>query len=99
MRFNVGDKFSKLTLVERFKGKSKAKFRCECGNYTIKNIYAVERLATKSCGCLPIPFYSEKKLELFGEFVQNNVRFNILNQEDRRLLNIEKLVSDFKKTL
>ena len=53
-----GDRFNRLIAVEfvhrdRFSFQH-WKFLCDCGNYCIKNINAVRRSLTKSCGCLQI---------------------------------------------
>ena len=47
----VGDKFNRLTLIEKYKG-NKYLFKCECGNEKMINYNNVRIGAVKSCGCL-----------------------------------------------
>lgn len=53
---NIGDKYGNLTVIERLGKNSKYrqlyKFKCDCGNFTIKQEILVKRGYTKSCGCL-----------------------------------------------
>ncbi len=46
-----GNRYNKLTLVKKI-DKTKGLWLCDCGNYTIKNIYSVSCGQTRSCGCL-----------------------------------------------
>lgn len=53
--FCKGQKFGRLTLVERhekFSNGKKWKLLCDCGSDVIANVYAVKRGAIASCGCL-----------------------------------------------
>ena len=57
---NIGDKFGKLTVIEKADDyirpnkihEPRWKCKCDCGNITIVNEYALKSGKTKSCGCL-----------------------------------------------
>lgn len=57
---NINDKINLLTYTEEMPTsaayfyKKRGKFKCECGNTIITNLYSVEHNTTKSCGCLSI---------------------------------------------
>ena len=65
---NINDKYNMLTYIELIAKRSAAtfykergKFRCDCGNETITDLYSVEHSITKSCGCL-----SRKHMQQIG---------------------------------
>ncbi len=51
----AGEKYGRLTLIERHEKQANGKkwlCRCDCGNTTIANVYAVKKGGIASCGCL-----------------------------------------------
>lgn len=55
LRDLTGQKFGKLTVLERAETKNKRtywKCRCDCGNIVITEAYGIKTGHTKSCGCL-----------------------------------------------
>jgi len=53
---SLGGKFGNLTFLSLIfplpKGKCWARFKCDCGKTTVKNLYYVKSGNTRSCGCL-----------------------------------------------
>lgn len=63
-KFKVGQKFGRLTIIERATndkhGQTMWKCKCECGKDTIVNYNALRDGRTKSCGCLNREISSER---------------------------------------
>lgn len=62
LNINIGDKFSRLTVLEIFKDNNRTMCRCkcDCGNIIVLRGDSLTRGNTKSCGCI-------KRKELLGE--------------------------------
>lgn len=52
MKYQIGDKFGMLTLIERVDGKHAGVFRCECGKEKQIRIGHVTSGVVRSCGCV-----------------------------------------------
>ena len=76
-----GQKFGKLTVLERAnpnqKGGARWLCQCECGQTTTVDSYSLRSGHTKSCGCIHGEFHGSSYSRLYG--VWNNMRNRCYN--------------------
>lgn len=67
---NPGNKYGRLTLIERHEKESNGKkwlCLCDCGNKITANVYAVRNGAIRSCGCLQKEVLTTNRKRIAGE--------------------------------